>query len=210
MGGIPSFVGELGLPFDLARGAPFRAGAYANQARGLAAYYDALDANLLGGALWNYTADNTRVDGDGWNNEDFSVYCRGHGDAGAAGEDGIPDEAGGRAVAGFCRPYATRIPGVPLLMRYEAGRRRFTLTYRSDPATGSIPAARGDVEVFIPRHLAGGGLRVRVSDGSWRHDPGSRTLVATPDPAWREHEISVEFPPTVSRASRHPGARSSR
>lgn len=205
MGGVPSFVGEFGLPFD--GGAPSRARGFANQAHGLAAYYDALDANLLGGTIWNYTADNTRADGDGWNSEDFSVYCRGHGDAGAAGDDG-------RAVAGFCRPYAIRVPGVPLAMRYEARRRRFTLSYRGNPLPQDDLAARGDrsaagdVEVFIPRHLAGGGLRVRVSDGSWRHDPEGRRLFWTPDPARSEHGISVEFPATSSRASRRLGARS--
>jgi hypothetical protein len=205
LGGIPSFVGEFGLPFDLDRGASFRTGRYAHQERALAAYYDAIDANLLGATLWNYSADNTHEDGDGWNSEDFSVYCRGHDDAGATGEAGAAGD-GGRAVAGFCRPYATRIPGVPIAMRYETERRRFTLAYRGDPAAHDNRPPGGDVEVFIPPHLARNGLNVRMSDGSWRHDAGSRTLFATPDPALSVHEIVVEFPgPTPSR---RPGARS--
>ena len=204
LGGIPSFVGEFGLPFDLDGGAAFRTGEYASHARALAAYYDALDVNLLGATLWNYTADNTREHGDGWNSEDFSVYCPGHGDAGSgAGGSGAADD-GGRAVEGFCRPYAVRVPGVPLRMGYEPARLRFTLAYRSDPA------ARGDAEVFIPPRLAGGAIAVRVSDGTWRHDKERRILSWTPDPARSEHGIVVEFPPTLSRASRRPGARSSR
>ncbi|MCX7029574.1 MAG: cellulase family glycosylhydrolase [Spirochaetes bacterium] len=201
LGGIPSFVGEFGLPFGSSRGVAFRARDEANRAGGLEAYYDALDFNLLGATLWNYTADNTLEGGDGWNDEDFSVYCRGHGDAGMTGDAGTVGD-GGRAVAGFCRPYASRVPGVPLGMRYEPGRRRFTLVYRGDPA------AYGDVEVFVPPNLARCGLDVQVSDGSWRHDAESRTLFATPDPGRPVHEIVVEFPrPTPSR---RPGARSSR
>jgi hypothetical protein len=190
LGGIPSFVGEFGLPFDMDGGASFRSGVFARQELGLAAYYDALDANLLGATLWNYTAENTHADGDGWNNEDFSVYCR---------QDG-----GGRAVEGFCRPYATRIPGVPLFMRYERRRRRFSLGYRGDPT------ARGDLEVFVPDRLARGGFSVRVSDGAWRHDAERQLLTWTHDPARSEHGIVVEFRPAASGASRRPGARSSR
>jgi hypothetical protein len=207
LGGIPSFVGEFGLPFDLDHGASFLTGDYASQSRALAAYYDALDANLLGATLWNYTADNTHENGDGWNSEDFSVYCQGHGDAGTPGEAGTAGD-GGRAVAGFCRPYATRIPGVPSVMRYETGRRRFTLAYRADPAAYDNRSPGDDVEVFVPPHLARDGLAVRVSDGSWRHDAGSRTLLATPDPDLPVHEIVIEFRATPSRASRRHGARS--
>lgn len=191
LGGIPSFVGEFGLPFDLDGGASFRTGEYASQTRALAAYYDALDFNLLGATLWNYTADNSHEAGDGWNSEDFSVYC-----------------GGGRAVEGFARPYAMRIPGTPLAMRYEPRQRRFTLAYRSDSARPGGPTPGGDVEVFVPPHLTRDGMAVRVSDGSWRHDAERRTLFATPDAARPVHEIVVEFRPTPSRASRRPAARS--
>lgn len=190
LGGIPSFVGEFGLPFDLDGGRAFRTGDFRNQAAALGAYCDALDANLLGGTLWNYTADNTHADGDGWNGEDFSAYCR---------EDG-----GGRAVEGFCRPYAMRVAGIPTLMRYDRRRRRFNLSYRSDPA------ARGGTDVFVPSHLARGGFVVRVSDGTWRHDAERQLLVWAHDPARSGHEIAVAFAATPSRAARRRAARSSR
>jgi len=190
LGGIPSFVGEFGLPFDLDGGRAFRTGNFGSQAAALGAYYDALDANLLGGTLWNYTADNTHAYGDGWNGEDFSAYCR---------EDG-----GGRAVVGFVRPYATRVAGVPTLMRWQPGRRRFSLAFRADAA------ARGGTEVFVPSHLARGGFAVRVSDGTWRHDAERQLLAWDHDPVRSEHGIAVEFAATPSRAARHPGARSSR
>ena len=188
LGGIPSFVGEFGLPFDLAGGRAFRTGDFASQAAALDAYYDALDANLLGATLWNYTADNAHADGDGWNSEDFSVYCR---------EDG-----GGRAVEGFARPYATRIPGSPYRMRYDRARGRFTLAFGHDAA------ARGGTDVFIPSHLARGGFRVTVTDGAWSHDAERRVLTWIHDPARSEHGIVVEFTPAASGASRRRGARS--
>jgi hypothetical protein len=188
--GIPSFVGEFGLPFDLDGGAAFRTGEYASQARALEAYHDALDANLSSGTLWNYTSDNTTADGDGWNGEDFSVFCR--------------ESGGGRAVEGFSRPYATRVPGVAVRMRYDPDRRRFALAYRNDLA------AQGDAEIFIPSRLASGGLAVQVSDGSWRHDAEGRTLIWSPDSGRPVHEVVVAFRPAASAASRRPGARSSR
>jgi hypothetical protein len=188
LGGIPSFVGEYGLPFDLDGGAAFRSGDYAEQAAGLAAYGDALDANLLGGALWNYTADNGHERGDGWNGEDFSVYCR--------------DDGGGRAVDGFSRPYATRIPGTPIRMRYEPGRCRFTLAWRNDPE------AAGEAEIFVPAEVAARGLSVRVSDGAWRFDAAASVLVHAPGPGRAVHEITVSWP--RASAPRRPVARSSR
>jgi len=191
LGGIPSFVGEFGLPFDLDGGAAFRTGDYAEQAAGLAAYHDALDANLLGGTVWNYTADNTNERGDGWNGEDFSVYCR---------DDDGPGS--GRAIEGFCRPYATRIPGTPLVMRVEQDRRRFTLAWRDDPV------ASGAAEVFVPGHLVARGITVTVSDGTWRLDPGANLLVHAPGTGRAVHEVTISWPP--ASAPRRPVARSSR
>ena len=190
LGGIPSFVGEFGLPFDLDGGAAFRTGDYTEQADGLAAYYDALDANLVGGTVWNYTADNTHERGDGWNGEDFSVYCRDDADAGG----------GGRALEGFSRPYATRIPGVPLRMRFEPG--RFTLAWRDGPG------ASGEAEIFVPGHIAARGISVRVSDGEWRLDPETGVLMHAPGPGRAVHELSISWPRRA--VPRRPGARSSR
>jgi hypothetical protein len=188
LGGIPPFVGEYGLPFDLDRGAAFRTGDFAEQSAGLAAYADALDDNLLGGTVWNYTADNGHERGDGWNGEDFSVYSR--------------DDGGGRAVAGFCRPYATRIPGAPIRMRYEPGRCRFALAWRGDPG------ATGEAEIFVPPALALRGLSVRVSDGAWRFDAAASVLVHEPGADRAVHEVAISWPPPS--APRRPVARSSR
>ena len=114
-GGVPSLVGEFGIPFDLNGGE-----AYARWAAGerganlwdahsaaLAAMYDALDALQLSSTQWNYTASNRNdaMVGDGWNQEDLSIWSVDQVDG-----DASPD-AGARALAGFCRPYVRAAQG---------------------------------------------------------------------------------------------------
>ncbi|MFT4980051.1 MAG: hypothetical protein ACI8S6_005963, partial [Myxococcota bacterium] len=124
--GVPTFIGEFGIPFDLNGRAAYRAWAGGDRSPrpwrahvgALQRMYGALDALQLSGALWNYTASNRNDHGDGWNLEDLSVFSA---------------EQGGRAVAGFCRPYATAIQGEPEVMRFEPARRRFTLRWMAEP-----------------------------------------------------------------------------
>ncbi len=113
------------------------------------------------------------------------------------------DDAGpgsGRAVEGFCRPYATRIPGTPLVMRVAPG--RFTLAWRN--AAG----ASGTAEVFVPGHVVARGISVTVSDGTWRLDTDANLLVHAPGTGRAVHEITISWPP--ASAPRRPVARSSR
>ncbi|MDR1930974.1 MAG: glycoside hydrolase family 5 protein, partial [Treponema sp.] len=58
---IPCILGEFGLPFDLFSGRAFKTGDYSVHEKALSMYYDAIDANLLGSTIWNYTADNTNA-----------------------------------------------------------------------------------------------------------------------------------------------------
>ena len=147
MGGAPSLVGEFGLPFDMNFRRALRTGDYRRQEKALAAYYDALDANLLDATLWNYTSDNTHAWGDGWNGEDLSVFCldearRTRTDA-AVGSH--PGDAGGRALRGFVRPYAIATAGRISEMSFNPRSGDFLLVYTPDPAI-SAPTL-----VFVPR-----------------------------------------------------------
>ncbi|OQB96024.1 MAG: Cellulase (glycosyl hydrolase family 5) [Spirochaetes bacterium ADurb.Bin110] len=130
MGNAPTLLGEFGLPFDLNNRKAYQTGNFELHEKILSLYYDALDANLLSATLWNYTADNTHEHGDGWNREDLSVFCK---------EDG-----GGRALAGFVRPYAPAVAGDILLMQFNRRKGRFILEYKPDH---SIKAPS---EVFVP------------------------------------------------------------
>jgi hypothetical protein len=103
--------------------------------------YAALDALLVSSTQWNYTASNQndpRV-GDGWNQEDLSVFSRDQQD------DPSDPDSGGRACSGFVRPYARRVQGVPTKVRFDPRAGLFTLEYQADP---SIAAP---TEIFAPR-----------------------------------------------------------
>lgn len=148
-GGIPTLIGEFGIPYDL-----HDAQAYADWARGergcavwqahaqaLSLMYDAMDRLQLSSTQWNYTASNrndARV-GDGWNQEDLSIYSVDQTD------EGTGPDSGGRAVAGFCRPYARAVQGRLQSLHFERDAGRLTLTYLADPSITE------PTELYVPR-----------------------------------------------------------
>nr|WP_295107577.1 cellulase family glycosylhydrolase [uncultured Caulobacter sp.] len=168
--GAPTLIGEFGIPYDLNHGEAFEAwargergkGVWAAHAQALSLMYDALDALKLSSTQWNYTAGNRndlRV-GDGWNQEDLSIFSPDQID-GIAPND--PD-AGARALLGFCRPYAPLAQGVITTMRYAED--RFELEMEADPA---IDAA---TQIYVPQVRFPNGVSVSVSQGAarWTHD----------------------------------------
>ncbi len=76
LGGVPTLIGETGIPFDLDEKLAYRTGDFRNQARALDRSLQAVEANQLSATLWDYTSDNTNARGDQWNDEDFSVFSR--------------------------------------------------------------------------------------------------------------------------------------
>jgi len=143
MDGAPSLIGEFGLPFDMNWRHAFRKGDYRVHEKALAAYYDAIDANLLDATIWNYTADNTHQWGDGWNGEDLSVYCA---------EDG-----GGRGLRGFARPYAVATAGRIIDMSFNVRSGEFTLRYEPDMAI------KAPTEIFAPKTQYPAGFTVEAT-----------------------------------------------
>ena len=164
MCGGPTLIGEFGLLFKLNDGRAYRTGDYRRHVQALDAYYDALDANLVGGTIWNYAADNTNLHGDNWNGEDNSVFSRDQQD------DPSDINSGGRAIAGFCRPYAMKIAGMPLSMSFELARRSFTLGWEPDAAI-SAPT-----EIFVPRFQYPKGFDVALSSGTFAFDESDQVL----------------------------------
>jgi hypothetical protein len=79
---------------------------------------DALDALKLSATWWNYTATNRNdpLVGDGWNQEDMSLFSRDQ-------QDGEDD--GSRGTGGFARPYVRAAQGRLVAMRFDAGSGRF-------------------------------------------------------------------------------------
>jgi hypothetical protein len=135
-GGAPTLIGEFGIPFDLDEGAAYRAWAagerdmriWSKHIAALELMYDALDALLLHSTQWNYTASNRNdlMIGDGWNQEDLSIYSR---DQFTSADD--PD-SGGRAVPGFCRPYVQRAQGRLLHVEFRREPTRFRARIQID------------------------------------------------------------------------------
>jgi hypothetical protein len=158
-GGAPTLIGEFGTPYDLGEGETYRAwaagagdAAFADQALALGLMYDAMDALGLHSTQWNYTASNRndlRI-GDGWNQEDLSIFSRDQQD------DPADPGSGGRAVAGFCRPYARRIQGRWRGMGFARDAGVFQLDFEADPAIDGV------TEIYVPRLHYPNGMIVRL------------------------------------------------
>jgi hypothetical protein len=114
--------------------------------------YNALDALMLNATLWNYTASNSndlRI-GDGWNQEDLSVYSNDQRDE--AGDI----NSGGRALEGFVRPYPQYVQGTPKRVDFKRKTGVFTLIFDADPTIDA------PTEVFVPRIQYPNGFRVEA------------------------------------------------
>ena len=92
--------------------------------------YNALDTLLINSTQWNYTASNRNdlAIGDGWNQEDLSIFSR--------DQQTNPADinSGGRALAGFVRPYAMATQGTPRKMKFDRVTGLFDYTFDADPA----------------------------------------------------------------------------
>jgi hypothetical protein len=165
LGGIPTLIGEFGIPFDMQDGRAFRTGDFTRQVQALDDTFQALDANLLSGTLWNYTPDNDNRRGDQWNGEDLSIFSR---DQQADPQD---PNSGGRALEAAVRPYARRVAGQPLEMDFDLKRRIFTFSFEHDPAV------RAPTEIYVPNVHYSGGCRVEVSDGEYQVDRETQSLL---------------------------------
>ena len=179
MGDVPTLIGEFGIPFDLKRGEAYRTGDFSTQVLALDTTFAALEANLLSGTLWNYTADNDNVHGDQWNGEDLSIFSRDQ----QTGSGDLHD--GGRALAAAVRPYPRAVAGEPLSLHFSASERVFEFAFRHDPAV------KAPTECFIPNLQYPDGYAVEVSDGEYTVDRETQTLTYRHDPARAEHWLRV-------------------
>lgn len=171
MEGIPTIIGEFGLPFDLFDKSAYTTGDFAPHIQALDNYYDALDANFLSATIWNYTADNTHAHGDGWNDEDLSIFSRDQ------QTDPTDINSGGRALAGIVRPYARATAGTPMRMVFELSTRTFEYEYWPDHSIAQ------PTELYIPNYQYPGELTVEIDGADFVHDRAAQrmTLLASPE-----------------------------
>lgn len=163
MGGIPTLIGEFGIPFDLDDKSAYKSGDFSTHTYALDLYYDAMDANLLSCTIWNYTADNTNERGDLWNDEDLSIFSRDQQD-----RDDI--HSGGRGLDAIVRPYARAIAGEPTRMRFDLPTKTFELEFRGGPDVQT------PTEIFVPDYQYPNGYTVELSDGTYHMDTNAMTL----------------------------------
>ncbi|MBN2676516.1 MAG: cellulase family glycosylhydrolase [Anaerolineaceae bacterium] len=179
MGGIPTLLGEFGIPFDMNSKKSFLSGDYRPQARAMDRCYRAVEANLMDSTLWNYTADNSNLRGDQWNEEDFSIYS--------------PDQrkrpesiySGGRALPACIRPYPIYTAGTPhhLSFNFRTGRMRYEYSGRPEG---------GDTELFIPTPQYPKGITVLLSDGSYEYLRDEQRLIHHPLNDHEKHSITIK------------------
>ncbi len=161
--GAPTLIGECGIPFDLNGAEAYRAFKAGDRSDtpwsphiiALDLMYNALDTLLINSTQWNYTASNRNdlAIGDGWNQEDLSIFSR--------DQQTNPADinSGGRALAGFVRPYAMATQGIPRKMKFDRVTGLFDYTFESDPA------AAGTTEIFVPRLQYPRGCEIEVIGG---------------------------------------------
>ena len=158
--GLPTLIGEFGVPYDLDDGAAYAAWAggkreesiWQNQTQALSLMYDALDALHLSSTQWNYSAGNqnhARI-GDQWNQEDLSVYSL--------------DQNEGRAVLGFCRPYAQAIQGRLKRVVFDTASGIFKLAFEANPAIGQ------PTQVYLPSLQYPNGPKITLTGQVLRHE----------------------------------------
>jgi hypothetical protein len=186
--GTPTLIGEFGIPFDLDHGAAYTAwtsgdksdAPWAKHVSAQSLMYEAMDRLLLSCTQWNYTASNRNdpAIGDGWNQEDLSIYSRDQ-----ATSAGDPD-SGGRAVAGFSRPYARAVQGEPRSFAFDAVKGRFSLVFDADP-TVCAPT-----EIFVPPAHFTTGFHVDAPGCTVQRLGGGLIHVTACKPG--EHTVTVE------------------
>ena len=158
MGKVPTWFGETGIPYDVNDKHAYKTGDFSELDTFASLIYGALDKTLSSYSIWCYSADNSNEKGDGWNNEDYSIFS--------------PDQrkspadinSGGRALNEVVRPYPAATAGTPVSIEFDAKSKVFHYTFKADKA---IPA---ETEIFVPSYQYPQGVVVTVDGGSYKLD----------------------------------------
>jgi hypothetical protein len=179
LGYPPVLIGESGIAFDMQDKRAYRTGDFRSQIRAMDRLLRAFEDTLLSVTLWNYTADNTNAHGDGWNDEDLSLFSRDQ------QRDPADVNSGGRALEAVVRPYARAAAGAPLRMRFDLPTRKFEFAFRHDPHVDA------PTEIFVPRYQYPRGYAVELSDGSYEERPDEQLLLYRHTPNREIHTIRI-------------------
>ena len=176
-GGAPTLIGEFGIPYDMNGAAAYAAWAAGDrsdapwqpQITALSLMYDAMDALGLHSAQWNYTVSNRNdaMIGDGWNQEDLSIWSIDQ----AASADDLG--SGGRAVAGFCRPHALAVQGTPISQNFAADTGEYELLFEADAGIAAPTL------IFVPNLPQFTSVTIHIENGEQlNHAEGHLAVIA--------------------------------
>ena len=180
LGGVPTVIGEFGIPFDMNDKKAYRTGDFSSQIKAMDRSFKAMEGNLVSCTLWNYTADNTNERGDQWNDEDFSIFSRDQ------QENPGDIHSGGRALDAVVRPYAMRVAGEPLQMSFDLHKRIFDLVFRHDPGIAAPTV------IFVPNFQYPDGYLVEISDGEFSMESDMQKLLLSHSPSREVHSIRIK------------------
>lgn len=163
-GGVPTVIGEIGIPFDMHNKEAFRSGDFRAQVRALDDSLQAVERNLLHATIWNYTADNNNTRGDLWNDEDLSLFSADQ------QKDSDDLDSGGRALQAAVRPYAIAVSGEARQMCFDIDTKVFEFEFMGADTTDE------PTEFFVPNLQYPEGYGVHVSDGYVERDVEQQRL----------------------------------
>ena len=155
----PSMLGEIGVPFDIQSPGMATSDALCEA---IDVHMQALEELMLPFCWWNYTPENSRARGDGWNGEDLSILGEGE----------------GRALDSIVRPCLLLCSGRPVHQSFNLREGRFQCEFDAKP---------GESVFFIPsKHFTGDNAILSVTpgiDATW--NVGLQVLLCRSDRAGR-------------------------
>lgn len=158
MGLVPTWFGETGIPYDINDKHAYKTGDFSELDTFASLIYGALDKTLSSYSIWCYSSDNSNEKGEGWNNEDYSIY--------SPDQRKNPNDinSGGRALSEVVRPYPVATAGTPVSIEFDAKSKAFRYTFKADKAIAA------DTEIFVPSYQYPQGAVVTVVGGSYKLD----------------------------------------
>ena len=190
--GSAALIGETGICFDQNNGEAYRTTKkgeiFSLQTAAFDVLMTALDQVMASVTLWNYAPQNTNLHGDGWNEEDLSIFSYDQ------QNDQKNVHSGGRGLPAIVRPYAHRISGVPVSMTFRAEQRLFTFTYDSTENKKRNIQSKETI-IFVPHYQYGSmvnAIKVEVTDGRWKLNYKTQSIHWEHDSNNNMHTIKIQ------------------
>ena len=170
-------------------------------------------------SLWNYNPNNSDVEGDNWNGENFSWFSHRRGLPASLlyfEQTASSLDNGARILQSIVRPYPAKTSGIPIRFEYEMTTGEFTYewanpdlidiptsskyTVSEPPRSGHPILVARETEIFLPSLLAHDrkvvvrGLSVK---DSYIYDEPRQTLfvIANDSSPGKKYKITVSFQP---------------